>query len=110
MALMGVVSDAATLVVDAPEASLDFLFAERAGEQLAKFAESSAENRVIITSYLPSDHLLRTFFASSETSEDRKSRIVNLIAYAAPNAALRADREAYEKFLAHVIEGTRADA
>lgn len=109
MALMSVVSNAATLVVDAPEASLDFLFAERAGEQLAKFATSRAENRVIITSYLPSDHLLRTFFGASATAEDRRSRIVNLIDGAAPNAAMRADRVRYEKFLAHVINGTRVD-
>ena len=109
MALMTVVSEAATLVVDAPEASLDFLFAERAGDQLAKFASSSAENRVIITSYLPSDHLLRTFFARSTTAKGRRSRIVNLIDGAAPNAALRADKARYEKFLAHIINGTRAD-
>jgi len=109
MALMSVVSDAATLIVDAPEASLDFLFAERAGEQLAKFATSSAENRVIITSYLPSDHLLRTFLGGSKTAQERKAGIVNLIADAAPNAALREDRDKYEEFLAHVINGTRAD-
>lgn len=108
MALMSVVSDAATLVVDAPEASLDFLFAERAGQQLAKFAATSKENRVIITSYLPSDHLLRTFFAGSKTPQERKSRIVDLIESAAPNAALRADRDRYTKFLTHIVNGTRA--
>ena len=64
MALMTVTAKggAATLVVDAPEASLDFLFAERAGYQLAAFSKARRENRVVVTSYLPSDHLLNAFF------------------------------------------------
>jgi rubrerythrin len=105
MALMTVAAKGgpATLVVDAPEASLDFLFAERAGQQLAAFSRALPENRVIVTSYLPSDHLLRTFLSSAKSESERRRRIVNLIRDAAPNAAVRADRALYENFLANII-------
>lgn len=110
MALMSVAADGgpATLVVDAPEASLDFLSATRAGEQLAKFSCARPENRVIITSYLPSHHLLLSFFKNIHGDRERTKRVVNLISDAAPNAALRADRAKYEAFLAHVIANRSA--
>ena len=105
MALITVASaeEPATLVVDAPEATLDFLFAERAGQQLAKFSYAHKENRVIITSYLPSEHLLNAFFSKVKRGAERRRRIVDLIKDAAPNAALRADRPRYEKFLGRII-------
>lgn len=110
MALMTVAGEgsAATLLVDAPEASLDFLFAERAGEQLAAFATANKYNRVVVTSYLPSDHFIRKFLGDSASASERQSRIVDLISIAAPNAALRADRARYERFLAKVIRGSAA--
>lgn len=110
MALMSVAAGtgAATLIVDAPEASLDFLFAQRAGQQLAAFSRAHSENRVIVTSYLPSDHLLRMFLASAKTERERRRRIVDLISDAAPNAALRADKSRYEEFLANIIKNRGA--
>lgn len=110
MALMSVAAGGgpATLVVDAPEASLDFLFAERAGQQLAAFSRALPENRVIVTSYLPSVHLLRMFLASAKTERERRRRIVDLIRDAAPNAALRADKALYENFLANIIENRKS--
>jgi hypothetical protein len=107
MALMSVVGDggAASLVVDAPEASLDFLFAERAGLQLAAFSRSQPENRVIITSYLPSKHLVLAFLNGIKGDRKRSERILDLIRHAAPNAALRDDRKKYEEFLKEVIKG-----
>jgi AAA domain len=105
MALMTVVADGgpATLVVDAPEASLDFLFAERAGQQLATFSRARPENRVIITSYLPSDHLLLKFLEGITSRPERRKRTIDLIRDAAPNAAMRADRARYEDFLEKVM-------
>lgn len=107
MALMSVVGagGAASLVVDAPEASLDFLFAERAGLQLSAFSTSQPENRVIITSYLPNKHLVLAFLKSIRSERKRSERILDLIQYAAPNAAVRADRKKYEDFLKEVISG-----
>jgi hypothetical protein len=112
MALMSVASDksGSTLVVDAPEASLDFLFARRAGLQLAAFSSAHQNNRVIITSYLPSANLVAAILSDSNDEEDRRARIVDLIKNAAPNAALRADREEYEAFLEKVLVGADVDA
>ena len=110
MALMTVASDdgSATLIVDAPEASLDFLFAERAGQQLANFSRAREENRVIITSYMPSDHLLLSFFDGVRGIRERRQRIVNLVEEAAPNAALRADRPRYSEFVEGIIDRREA--
>ncbi len=106
MALISVASQGrpASLVVDAPEAALDFLFAERAGQQLAAFAAAHPENRVIVTSYLPSAHLLMAFLSKARSEKERRRRIVDLIRDAAPNAAVRADRRRYEKFLNAIIK------
>lgn len=108
MALMTFASNGrgASLVVDAPEASLDFLFAQRAGEQLAKFSRSNRFNRVIITSYLPSVHLVKAFLQSAVGLKNRRSRITDLIRDGAPTAALRADKPIYEKFLSEIIDGS----
>lgn len=107
MALMTIVGGGlgASLVVDAPEASLDFLFAERAGAQLAAFSTSQEKNRVIITSYLPSKHLVLELLRDVKGQQKRRARVLNLIEHAAPNAALRADRKKYETFLEEVIQG-----
>lgn len=109
MALISVVAKGgpATMVVDAPEASLDFLFAERAGKQLASFSNAHPENRVIITSYLPSEHLVLAFLAGVRGIKQRNRRIVDLISLAAENAALRADRGQYEAFLNRVRRNER---
>ncbi|WP_127520026.1 hypothetical protein [Mesorhizobium sp. Z1-4] len=106
MALLSIAADdhSSSLVVDAPEASLDFLFAHRAGDQLAAFSWATPTNRVIITSYLPSKHLVTSFLERIPEPQTRKSRIVDLIHLAADNAALRADRPKYEQFLNEVIE------
>jgi hypothetical protein len=110
MALISVAAQgrASTLVVDAPEAALDFLFAERAGQQLAAFAAAHPDNRVIVTSYLPSAHLLMTFLSKARSEAERRSRIVDLIKDAAPNAAVRADRRRYETFLNAIIKKRKA--
>lgn len=107
MALMSVVGGrhGASLVVDAPEASLDFLFAQRAGAQLAAFSTSEEKNRVIITSYLPSNHLVLELLRGIRGQHKRRARVLNLIEHAAPNAALRDDRDKYEAFLEKVIRG-----
>jgi hypothetical protein len=106
MALMTVAAEgeAATLIVDAPEASLDFLFAERAGQQLANFSRARPANRVIITSYMPSDRLLRSFFGDVRDVDERRRRIVDLLQDSAPNAATRADRPRYAQFVEDIID------
>ena len=109
MSLMTVVAPkaAATLIVDAPEASLDFLFATRAGHQLAAFANSNRQNRVIVTSYLPSQHFVSAFIAGIKGQKKRRERIVDLISDAAANAAMRADRAKYTSFLDSIVKGRK---
>jgi hypothetical protein len=109
MALMTVAAPraAASLVVDAPEASLDFLFATRAGHQLATFANSNKQNRVIVTSYLPSQHFVSAFISGITGQKKRRERIVNLISDAAANAAMRSDKAKYAEFLENIIKGRR---
>lgn len=106
MALMSVISadGSGSLVIDAPEASLDFLFAARAGAQLSAFSFATPTNRVIATSYLPSKHFVSSFLDRISDPSERKARIVDLINLAAENAALRADKPQYEEFLHQVIE------
>lgn len=103
MALMTISSNnkASTIIVDTPEASLDFLFAERAGNQLALFASGGGQigNRVIITSNLSNAEIIPAFLKGRPKGRRAKSCVVDLISIAAPNAAVRADGERYSKYL-----------
>lgn len=103
MALMTVASDdgPSTLVVDTPEASLDFLFAERAGNQLARFAREGGTvgNRVIVTSNLANPELIPALLRGRPVGRDARSRVVDLLKIAAANAAVREDGARYESFL-----------
>lgn len=107
MALMNVASGngPSTLVVDTPESSLDFLFAERAGNQLAKFASGGGDvgNRVIITSNLANPEIIPAFLAGRPKRTPAKSRVVDLLKIAAPTAAVRDDLDTYSRFLTEQI-------
>lgn len=113
MALMAVASGggAATLVVDTPEASLDFLFAERAGDQLARFAKEGEPigNRVIVTSNLANPELIPALLKGRPHGASARSRVVDLLQIAAPNAAVRDDMKRYEEFLEARIEQAEAN-
>lgn len=109
MALMTVASEqqgAATLVVDTPESSLDFLFAERAGNQLASFAKfgGTIGNRVIITSNLTNAEMIPAFLKARPKRATAASHVVDLLELAASSAAVREDRAKYTEFLANLIK------
>ena len=91
MSLMEVTSNngASSLVIDAPESSLDSVFVKRAAEVLAKFASSQLGNRLAITSNLVEGGLLPELLRQSVPSGDRVSPIVDLFAIAEPTAAIR---------------------
>lgn len=109
MAVMDVIAPehGSTLVVDTPEAGLDFVFAERAGEQFRAFGthEGVSRHRVILTSNMVSEHLLATFLKDVPVGVARRSRLLNLIDFAAPTAAVRLDRERYIAFLDSITDG-----
>ena len=109
MALMKVASQqsgASTLVIDAPESSLDAVFSQRAKDVLARFGTSESGNRLIVTSNLVTGELLpgllRQCFSSKEEAQ---SRIVNLLNIAAPTAAVKELRAEYDSVLSGIIRG-----
>jgi energy-coupling factor transporter ATP-binding protein EcfA2 len=90
MALVEVagVDQTSTLVIDAPESSLDAVFAPRAADVLTDFAQAAADTRVIITSNLVEGRLIPTLASRSGIDGPSHSRIVNLFDIAAPTMAL----------------------
>lgn len=97
MALMQVVGNGTgSLLIDAPEASLDAVFAPRAADVLARFAEPSRGNRLVVASNIVDGGLLPELLERSAAGADRGARIVDLLAIATPTAAIRENRAAYE--------------
>lgn len=98
MALMSVASNSGhgSLVIDAPEASLDAIFVTRAADVLAKFASAAGGNQLTITSNLVEGQLIPELLIRSAPSGDRLSRVVNLFDIAEPTAAVRERRSDYD--------------
>jgi hypothetical protein len=105
MALMAVAgsSQAGSLVIDAPESSLDAVFVTRAADVLSRFAEPDRGNRLIITSNLIEGRLIPTLIAKATQPGDRMSRIVDLFAIATPTVAVRRLRNEYDAVRAAVL-------
>lgn len=99
MALMSVAgsSSAGTLVIDAPESSLDAVFVTRAADVLSRFAEPVRGNRLLITSNLVEGRLIPSLVEKVTPAAERLSRVVDLFAIAAPTAAVRILRGEYDK-------------
>ena len=106
MALMSVASDdASSLVMDAPESSLDAVFAPRAAGVFSRFAEPTSDNCLIITSNLVEGQLIPNLIESIPR-QDRAARIVDLVKIAAPTAAVREQRSEYENILTRLLDGS----
>ncbi len=107
MALMTVAGSSAvgTLVIDAPESSLDAVFVTRAANVLSRFAEPSRGNRLLITSNLVEGRLIPSLIQKTRTTAaDRSQRIVDLFRIAAPTAAIRELRGEYEAVREKLLE------
>ena len=100
----------ATLVFDAPEASLDALFMRRAGAFLARFAEHHVDNRLIVTSNLTNADMIPALFGAYEAEagdpnpltiprEQRWSRVIDLLKIAAPTSAVQMIGDRYDDLL-----------
>jgi hypothetical protein len=97
MALMRVAGGhGGSLVIDAPEASLDAVFAPRAADVLARFAEPARGNRLIIASNIVDGRLIPDLLEKASGHEDRDRRVVDLLEIATPTAAIRENKEAYQ--------------
>lgn len=101
----------AMLVIETPEASLDAVFVDQAGRLLRKFAteDKSAHNVVIATTNLNRENMLRSLLGLDESGNaqgkrEASKRVINLLAEAAPNAAMRKYRKKYEKSFADTMK------
>jgi hypothetical protein len=101
MALMEVASSTGlgSLVIDAPESSLDAVFVTRAADVLARFARPKGGNRLTITSNLVEGHLIPELLKRAAPSGNRMSRIVDLFKIAEPTAAIRELGKEYREIM-----------
>jgi hypothetical protein len=101
MALMQVASTGgpSSLVIDAPESSLDAVFVTRAADVLARYGDSARGNRLITTSNLVEGELIPELLRRSAPPGDRKSRVLDLFAIAEPTAAIREMGDEYQKIM-----------
>lgn len=108
MALMKVAATHghSSLVVDAPESSLDAVFAPRAAKVLMRFGEPSAGNRLVVTSNLIDGALIPTMLDYADITTLESPKIVDLFRIASPTAAIRRYLGEYERVLHRLFEGS----
>lgn len=96
MALMAAADQQAggTLVIDAPESSLDAVFVHRAADVLGRFADPDHGNRLVVTSNLTDSDLIPQLLAHFEGHWD--SRMVDLFEIAEPTLAVREHEDEYK--------------
>lgn len=99
MALIEVVGQhgCGSLVIDAPESSLDAVFVERAAEVLTRFGRPGSDNRLIIASNLVDGRLLPQLIRHGVPKAEREDRLINLMDIAVPTAAVQRMRGTYEQ-------------
>jgi hypothetical protein len=85
-----------SLVIDAPESSLDAFFVKRAAAVLCRFGEPSSNNRLVVASNLVDGQLLPEMIKNGIPIDEMGMRLVNLMEVAVPTAALRDNRAEYE--------------
>ena len=100
----------ATLVFDAPEASLDALFMRRAGAFLARFTQIHDQNRLVVTSNLTNADMIPALFGAFEQEEgdpipitiprsERRNRVIDLLKVASPTTAIQQVGHRYDNLL-----------
>lgn len=112
VALMSVAAPerGSTLLIDAPESSLDPVFVQRAANVLARFANGRASNRLIVTSNLAASDLIpRLLIAAEEEPTNRAGRIVDLFRSGVPTRAMQEMQAEYGELLS-ALYGRLAEA
>jgi ABC-type oligopeptide transport system ATPase subunit len=108
MALVHVASpnSAASLVIDAPESSLDAVFVERAATVLGRFAKSgnNGANRLIVTSNLGAGKLVPCLLKEVATPGEAMAPVVDLFHAGVPTRAMVAWKAQYEALWNQLIE------
>lgn len=94
---VGSQSQTSTIVIDAPESSLDAVFVNRAAKVLASFANANSTNRLLVTSNLAASKLIPAMLRAAEDSpSERFNRIVDLFNAGVPTRAMTHLRAEYE--------------
>lgn len=86
-----------SLVIDAPESSLDAVFSERAAKVLTKFASPSSNNRLLVTSNLVDGQLIPKMLSEAKITSAKSARVVDLLELAVPTTATRELAAEYKK-------------
>lgn len=88
-------SQGGTLVIDAPESSLDAVFVGRAADVLCRFGSPSSPNRLLILSNLVDGRLLPQLIKLGVPKAEADQRLLNLLDVAVPTAAVRREEVKY---------------
>lgn len=99
-----------SLVIDAPESSLDAVFSKRAAEALASFADPQEGSRLVIASNLVEGKLLHQLVRLCTDSGDRTRRVLNLLEIAEPTSATRQLRGDYDAFVNELLTQRGSDS
>ena len=84
-----------SLVMDAPESSLDVVFVDKAADVLSAFGHTEAGNRLVVTSNLIDGNLIPKLLGQATNRDDGAERVVDLLTIAAPTAAIESLRDQY---------------
>ena len=82
--------EAGSIVIDAPESSLDSVFSKRAAQVLSRFADPTLGNRLVVTSNLVDGELIPELVREADIRSPRSGRVVDLLEIATPTSAIRA--------------------
>jgi hypothetical protein len=83
------VGAAGSLIIDAPESSLDAVFSDRAADVLMRFGDPTRGNRLILTSNLIEGGLIPDMLHGAKIKSTRSPRVLDLLSVAFPTAATR---------------------
>lgn len=92
-----------SIVIDAPESSLDAVFVTRAADVLTRFAADGG-NRLLITSNLIEGDLIPELMRESKIRSASSKRVIDLLKIAAPTAATRILKSDYEAVRQEIFE------
>jgi energy-coupling factor transporter ATP-binding protein EcfA2 len=102
---VGTQSQTSTIIIDAPESSLDAVFVNRAAKVLASFANANTTNRLVVTSNLAAGKLIPAMLkAAEDVPRARFDRIVDLFKAGVPTRAMTHLREEYQELREELIQ------
>ena len=98
-----------TMIIDAPEGSLDVVFASNAAMMLAAFVDPSVgENRLVVASNLVEGSLLPGLARLAGIRDHDDSRLIDLLEIAAPTTAVVLRGDDYRAVLAKALSSSAA--